>query len=298
MVKYSLLDFYFKTMNNPISLNPLNAFYTEGFVVLKQIIPKNLLNKLHAFFDEIINDTEEGLNKVVIINSNNKFVTNIDNLCNKDNLSCLELLGSPFLLEIAKTICGEDFFPIQEFALIKHLGDEQPVFWHQDMVHERTGNCFTVGIYLDDADENEGALRVVPKSHVSSNEICALSKEPYIEVPMKAGDILVHDMMLAHSSGLLTHNKIRRVIYFEFLSAKHVLQEQIYKKDLVDNRTALLQVAIDYYKLQNPTEPHFEWKNNIGMSFESDAKIRSIVEAIYEMPINARASAYCFKELH
>ena len=114
------------------------------------------------------------------------------------------------------------FFLIQEFAFIKNLGDELPVYWNQDMVHHRNGNCFTMGIYLDNADEDDGALRVVPSSHLSNKNICELSKDPSVELPMKEDDILIHDMMLAHSSGLFKRNHLRRVIYFEFLSATHV----------------------------------------------------------------------------
>lgn len=91
-------------------------------------------------------------------------------------------------------------------------GDNTEVLWHQDMLHRHTGNCFTMGIYLDDADAGDGSLRVVPKSHFSSKSICELKQEPDMEVPVKAGDILVHDMMLANSSGLKQHNPLRRVL--------------------------------------------------------------------------------------
>ncbi len=281
---------------NRITQDQLNNFFTEGYIKIEQIVPAPLMQKLRSYFDEIINDVYISADKVIHANGNTVFVTNVDKLCYKKNLACLELLGNPFLLEIAEAICGEDFFPIQEFALIKHLGDGLPVLWHQDMVHERKGNCFTVGIYLDDADSNEGALRIIPKSHLSNKDICVLNKEPFIEVPMKAGDILVHDMMLAHSSGLLSQNKLRRVIYFEFLSAKHVFAENIYSKELVDNRTAILKIALEYHQQICPNDIQFEWKNKQDFAFSSGATIEAKLDYIYKMPINARPSAYCFND--
>jgi ectoine hydroxylase-related dioxygenase (phytanoyl-CoA dioxygenase family) len=201
-------------------------------------------------------------------------------------------------LHIARSICGPDFFPIQEFAVIKNAGDNAPVLWHQDMLHERKGDCFTVGIYLDEANCGDGALKVVPGSHLSGEGICTLSKSPFIEVAMQPGDILVHDMMLAHSSDPIKINAKRRVIYFEFLSAKHVALEKIYSKELVENRTDLLQVALAYYKHQNPEKETFFWEFENTGALQNEFQWRQRLAKIYTMPINARVSAYCFEQQH
>jgi ectoine hydroxylase-related dioxygenase (phytanoyl-CoA dioxygenase family) len=205
-------------------------------------------------------------------------------------------LGYPPILEIAEQICGNDFFLIQEFAVIKNLGDELPVYWHQDMWHRRSGHCFTMGIYLDDANEGDGALRVVPSSHLSNKNICELSKEPSVEVPMQAGDILIHDMMLAHSSRPLTKNSLRRVIYFEFLSAVHVAAENIYTKELAERRTRLHYAATRQYLLVHPEENQFTHLLPNPCASDDKKDIKEILEEIYSLPINARPSTYCFDD--
>jgi hypothetical protein len=203
-------------------------------------------------------DTEKDITaKLVYENKRKKYVTNLENICCKGNLICLELLGYPPLLEIAEQICGKDFFLIQEFAVIKNLGDEMPVFWHQDMIHERSGNCFTMGIYLDNADEGDGSLKIISGSHVSNKTICELSKEPSLEIPMKAGEILIHDMILAYSFEPLKKNPLSRVIYFEFLSAAHVKKENIYSDELVCRSSHLLFAATRYYLALHPDEKQF-----------------------------------------
>jgi hypothetical protein len=67
----------------------------------------------------------------------------------------------------------------------------------------------------------------VSQSHLRGKDICELQNEPFIEVEMKAGDAFIHDMMIVHSSEVLTSKKIKRVIYFEFLSVSQVLHEKI-----------------------------------------------------------------------
>jgi hypothetical protein len=264
-------------------------FIEDGFVKVSSFIPPQLLQKLQTLFDQLMNFTDlEG--KVIHENNGLTFITNIEEICKRGNLAALELLGYPPLLSIAKQLCGDDFFMIQEFAVIKNAGDGMPVLWHLDMQHERKGKCFTVGFYLDGVEKGDGALKVVPGSHVSNKSICELSKEPCIEIPAHAGDILIHDMMLAHCSDPMNKNKLRRVIYFEFLSAAHVREENIYHEALIERRTKLLPLAADFYRLQN--------RNIISQIDQGDmlshSEILEELSIIYNEKIRARPSTYCF----
>jgi Phytanoyl-CoA dioxygenase (PhyH) len=280
----------------PLSSSQFDSFQQSGYVKLPRFLPPALLQRLRDLFTDQMTPSKKDAQQSVYTHNGKEYITNLDILCNKGNLACLELLGSPFLLEIAEQICGPDFFMIQEFAVIKNAGDELPVLWHQDMVHEGKGNCFTVGFYLDDVEEGDGALRVVPGSHRSGEPICALKRLPYIEVPMQAGDMLVHDMMLAHSSEPMRRNQLRRVLYFEFLSRRHVLLENIYSEALVLNRTKLLHAAMHYYRKLHPGEPRFIWKNELAAGFAPVQVLSAELNSIYNMPIQARPSTYCLDQ--
>jgi hypothetical protein len=283
------------TGSGQLNTAQLGSFFSQGYLRLPGIVPGPLLNRLRELFDELIQAEYVSEEKVMHVNKGKNFVTNLDNICNKGNLSVLELLGSSFVLDIASAICGDDFFLIQEFAVIKWAGDGLPVLWHQDMVHGRSGPCFTMGIYLDDADADEGALRVVPGSHLDGRSICELGREPAVDVPMKAGDILVHDMMLAHSSGLMNKNPVRRVIYFEFLSAAHVARENIYPAEWVERRTRLLFAATRHYRLQHPGENEFVHPKTNPAAGDEEKTVNEILQEIYSQRIHARPSAYCFE---
>ena len=99
---------------------------------------------------------------------------------------------------------------------------------------------------MDDAKFSEGALRFVPGSHLAGEPICALARQPAVEVPAKAGDVIVHDMMVAHSSEPMEGNALRRVIYLEFLSVELALGESIYTREEIDNRRRLPFAARRY----------------------------------------------------
>ncbi|MFM6925228.1 MAG: phytanoyl-CoA dioxygenase family protein [Ferruginibacter sp.] len=270
-----------------------DAFTQDGYTILQNAVPPSLLQKLRMLFDEKMNNDDE-TDKAVNTFNGKDYISNIEYLFKSENLACLQLLGSPFIVETATTICGHDFFLIQEFAVIKMLGDNTEVLWHQDMLHQRTGNCFTMGIYLDDANAGDGCLRVVPESHISGKDICTLKHEPYIEVPVKAGDILIHDMMLAHSSGIMHQNLLRRVLYFEFLSFKQAAGEGIYTEDQMYDRMRLVQLAISYYQQLHPTEKKFEWKNILAVPAEPVDSVHEILTDIHRAKSLGKPSAYCF----
>jgi ectoine hydroxylase-related dioxygenase (phytanoyl-CoA dioxygenase family) len=276
-----------------LSKTQLNAFIQNGYTILPNVVPHPLLQKLRRLFDEKINSKNE-TDKVVNTINGQSYISNVEYLFKSDNLACLELLGSPFILETAEAICGPDFFLIQEFAVIKMLGDNIEVLWHQDMLHQRTGNCFTMGIYLDDANAGDGCLRVVPASHTSDKDICTLKQQPYIEVAVKAGEILIHDMMLAHSSGLMKQNSLRRVLYFEFLSFKQAMGEGIYTEDQLYDRMRLIQLAIEYFHQQHPDEEKFTWKNTLAVPAESIDSVHEILSDIHRDKSLGKPSAYCF----
>lgn len=262
----------------------LSFFLQNGYWALPGAVPSNLLQKLRQCFDEAMAPEAMGVERTLSKVNGQCYITNVEHPCSLGNLAGLALMGLPLIQEVAQAICGPDFFPIQDFAVIKMLGDDTPVLWHQDMVHGGGGQCCTMGIYLDDADENDGALRIVPGSHLSGQDICALSRQPSVEMPMKAGDILVHDMMLAHSSKPLRHNPLRRVIYFEFLSAAHVRLEAIYPEATIERGYRLLQTA-QYFCTLLPVPDE-----------EALQSIRQTLKEIYAQPVNARPSTYCFEQ--
>lgn len=273
--------------------NQLNEFAINGFTIIKNAIPATLLTALRNLFEEKIQQcTETEITHNLV--GDKSYVSNIEYLFKSNNLACLELLGLPLILETAESICGPNFFLIQEFAVIKMLGDTTEVLWHQDMLHRRTGNCFIMGIYLDDANTGDGCLRIIPQSHTSGKDICTLKQEPYIEVAAKAGDILIHDMMLAHSSGIMKKNNQRRVLYFEFLSYKQAIEENIYTQQQVYNRLRLVRLAAEYYHRLHPGHKKFNWQNRLSIPAETTDAVQKILADIHQQQSLAKPSAYCF----
>ena len=79
----------------------------------------------------------------------------------------------------------------------------------------------TVRIHLDDADERNGALRVIPDSHrlgrLNADQIAGLREERDETLcAAAAGDALLMRPLLLHASGRSTNDRPRRVLHLEY----------------------------------------------------------------------------------
>jgi len=80
-------------------------------------------------------------------------------------------------------------------------------------------NIYAIRIHLDDTDENNGALRVIPKSHskkVYRPETIDWTIETETTCNVGKGGIMIMKPLILHSSSRTTNNRKRRVIHIEF----------------------------------------------------------------------------------
>lgn len=80
-------------------------------------------------------------------------------------------------------------------------------------------NIFTIRIHLDDTDENNGALKVVPQSHAKGiyrPETIDWSVETEKICNVEKGGVMIMKPLLLHGSNRTTNGKKRRVIHIEF----------------------------------------------------------------------------------
>jgi len=81
---------------------------------------------------------------------------------------------------------------------------------------------FTIRIHLDDTDEYNGALRVIPGTHlkgvIAPNDFKGLMENETV-CSVQQGGIMIMKPMLLHASGRTINNKRRRVVHIEMSDA-------------------------------------------------------------------------------
>ena len=150
------------------------------------------------------------------------------------------------LKRIIKDLFGDAYFVVKSIYFDKPEKSNWFVAWHQDLtisVNKRAEipgygpwtvklnqfavqppidilqNNFTIRIHLDDTDEGNGALKVVPGSHLKN--ICRPENLDWKNIVqtncnVDAGGVMVMRPLLFHASTRTTTNKKRRVIHIEF----------------------------------------------------------------------------------
>jgi Phytanoyl-CoA dioxygenase (PhyH) len=158
------------------------------------------------------------------------------------------LARSPKLLDLVRPHLSSEPFPVRAIYFDKSADVNWLVPWHQDLTlalrdhteisgfgpwstkdgipHvqppiELLQQMLTIRLHLDDADESNGALRVLLGSHrsgrLSANRIQELrSAQSDHLCAVSAGDALLMRPLLLHASSRSTSTRHRRVLHIEY----------------------------------------------------------------------------------
>ena len=168
------------------------------------------------------------------------------------NVLALPLVGeiarSPRIVELVRPHVGGQPFPVRAIYFNKSADVNWFVGWHQDLtiaVHERVETpgfgpwsvkqgvphvqppvdllerMLTVRIHVDAADGTNGALRVIPGSHLSSrlpseqiNDLRSTRSE--VVCCAEVGDALLMRPLLLHASQRAASDRSRRILHVEY----------------------------------------------------------------------------------
>ena len=138
------------------------------------------------------------------------------------------------LVTIARQMIGPNIKAATSQLTFKMLGNTQPVGWHQDNTYGEIEpyNAISSLTALDDADEENGCLVLIPGSHREGQRYWSDRNHPVTldvdtrdgtPMPMKAGECLVfHCHMLHKSQGNHSKDRDRRILFLRFADADAV----------------------------------------------------------------------------
>lgn len=152
---------------------------------------------------------------------------------------------TPRFKALIASMIGGDYFVIKSIYFDKPAASNWFVAWHQDLTisvdrkseierfrhwtvkqgqfavqppQEILDNNCTIRIHLDDTDENNGALRIIPGSHLRGVVRMEELSEGAMDVScaVRKGGIMLMKPLLMHSSGRTVDERARRVLHIEF----------------------------------------------------------------------------------
>ena len=251
-------------------------FDRDGYLVLKHLIPQELLGRLQVAAQDWIEQgersTDDGEGDFVFADGDDgRRLFRVNYVHALGQPASLELLGCPEILAVAESLTGPNFVPTYESLVFKGEGDGAPIRWHQDAVHPRNHRIVNVDVYLDDSLPAEGSLRVVPGSQHEVADTCELEAAYGWDLPgmiktdLRAGDVLLHDTMLVHGSEAVRGNRLRRTLYYEFRPAEQIITEGPWDREWIGQRLRLIPLGLRAHRRRFPAHAQFDWRVDDGL---------------------------------
>ncbi len=285
-----------------LNTEQIESFDANGYLVIPNVIPSELLSRLDKstkrFVESNRTSPDSAINNssriAAKIKNDRLLVFRVNELFLEPGPVFLELLGLPEIQEIVESLTGSDFITTYESLLIKNREYAEPIKWHRDMLHDRKHRIITFGVYLDKSTKNNGALKVIPGSQDSTEDVCLFEEkvkngtvEP-VELEVNPGDVLIHDVMTVHSSDIPLDEKYRRTIYFEFRPVIQAKTNPGFPGEWMEIRKGLQELASRRSKEIN------EQSAEVSKESYSDAE-RSLINKMYSIQAKVEPGQYCFK---
>lgn len=277
-----------------------NQLLSDGFALLPEAISSEQLSRFREIAAQLEIEALDAHAKgvrlhgaCVIEDPVGPRLMRFDDILETHGDEVLDLLACPAMIAVARELCGRGAVPLQCDILYKQQHPHPVVAWHQGATHKRGYAYLNVGIYLDDADVNDGCLLYVPGTQNELQDICGLSGEHgwdipgVVEQPAKAGDILVQDMMILHGSPPKRTEGARRTIYVELRPAAGIAESGVQSELWTQLRKRWMGMVI---RRAEPGDWPEEWCEDLTEQLGSDEEEISAISALHEPPIPA---VYC-----
>ena len=218
---------------------------TQGFCVVEGVLPTDLLKRLKAYTDDLLtrhvvdhkhryqgSDFHVGSQRKQDT-MNSAYITEFSSLVD-------ELTDLPEALEACRLLGLEGQRPDDVIIILSKPPFGPPLYWHQDMMnwnHPEASSPWPTRVflsyYMTDTTLENGCLRVIPGTHLKRiplheklpaahcPEIQALTDLSHpafldhpdaIDIPVKAGDLVINDARLLHAARANTTAEQRTLV--------------------------------------------------------------------------------------
>ncbi len=290
--------------NYDIGAGQKQQLLEAGYTLLPDALPPELLQRWRELAEKLEARglaaharSEQVHGTCVIEDPVGPRVMRVDDVLGYDVDAVLDLLACPAMLAVARELCGPDTVPLQLDILYKHQHPHPVILWHQGAAHPRGYPYLNVGVYLDDADADDGCLKYVPGTQHQLEDICALAEAHgwdipgVVEQPARAGDILVQDMMVLHGSAPKRTPGARRTVYIELRPTAGILESGAQSEQWAELRRRWMGLV------KRRAQDHgldTAWLNSVAPDLGSDSDEAAAIMAQPEPPIPA---CYCHRPI-
>jgi ectoine hydroxylase-related dioxygenase (phytanoyl-CoA dioxygenase family) len=219
------------------------TFYEDnGYLVVPALLEASALDELRAALGQVLEEAEglQASNAKFALSApdpatGRRYVKRVFNPIARHPLF-KELVSHPGILDVVEELIGPDITLQQTKLNLKPPAEDARFEWHQDypFFPHTNYDLVAVMVFLDDADEANGCLRVIPGSHklgplehdfsadgqaygteVKDKSVFA-DESAWVSLVVPAGSIALHHSCTLHSSGANRSERSRSSLIFEY----------------------------------------------------------------------------------
>ena len=235
------------TTNTPLSAKAIQQYREEGYLIPDSYLPKSRLTELMAAVDRVLMaNPEVRPEKLVSVHINGLNQEGVHG-----DEAFMELAKDPIIVDCVEQLIGPDIILWGCQLFCKPGSDGMEVPMHQDGAYwpiRPLATC-TVWVALDHVTEENGCMRVVPRSHryqslthqKESREDLVLNQrvsdrridpENTVSLKLAPGQFSMHDVHLVHGSHPNRSGKRRAG-----LAIRYMPSTSMFNRDLIDTGT-------------------------------------------------------------
>ena len=143
-----------------LNVNQIKKFKKKGYILIKQLLNNNELEKYSSILSS-------------------KYISNNKKSYELYNKSCWNYLINEKFIRILKDLLGEKIYYMHDLNFVEHQLDTKGGTWHRDNPCRTTAfgpdwsskfpyNVVTTITYMEDSNQTQAAINLIPKSHKAS----------------------------------------------------------------------------------------------------------------------------------
>jgi len=224
-----------------LNAQQIASYHDDGYVVVEDVLSSSELDEIRSEVDRILATAHGVIEHTAVFDledSHRPDRPRVRRIKEPHAVSPVfgRVLRHPKLLAIYTALLGPDV-RLKTTKLNMKSGEYgAPVEWHQDWAFypHTNDDLLALGLMLDDVDEENGPLLVVPGSHrgptydhhangvfcgAMSLERAGIDAASAVKLTGRAGSASVHHVRLVHGSDLNRTSRQRRVLFYEVAAA-------------------------------------------------------------------------------
>jgi ectoine hydroxylase-related dioxygenase (phytanoyl-CoA dioxygenase family) len=288
----------------------IEAWRRDGYLVIPRLIQGEQLAELRALADRIVaeargtTESDELYDLEASHSASLPRVRRLKPAIFKRYAFFHGLVRDPKITAILAQLLGPNIRQHGGKLNMKSAGYGSAVEWHQDWAFypHTNDDVLATGIYLDDCDQDNGPLMVLPGTHLGPThdhhangrfcgamdpKACGLDFTKAVALIGPAGSMTIHHARLVHGSALNRSNRQRRLLLHEYAAADAWPLLGVANFDEFDSRLVLGEPTIEPRVVPAPIRMPLPPADHQGSIYENQRGTGRRFFATYEEPVDA-----------